>query len=173
MRTRTNTPPITSFRGDYAFLSNFHESPLHIGSVVYPTVEHAYQCLKVNQHLPGSVLERDRILHRRDALGAAGYTSPGSAKARGAVCPLRSGWEEAKLALMCALLRRKFSEHRDLRALLEATGDAILVEGNEHGDTYWGVCRGSGSNHLGHLLMLVRSRNWIEDHWGGRCLEEL
>ena len=36
------------------------------------------------------------------------------------------------------------------------TGDAILIEGNTWGDTYWGVCDGVGENRLGKLLMEVR-----------------
>jgi len=31
-----------------------------------------------------------------------------------------------------------------------------LIEGNTWGDTYWGVCRGRGSNNLGKLLMKIR-----------------
>jgi predicted NAD-dependent protein-ADP-ribosyltransferase YbiA (DUF1768 family) len=39
--------------------------------------------------------------------------------------------------------------------LLE-TGDAELIEGNDWGDTFWGVCGGKGNNFLGKLLMEVR-----------------
>jgi predicted NAD-dependent protein-ADP-ribosyltransferase YbiA (DUF1768 family) len=45
--------------------------------------------------------------------------------------------------------------------LLEATGEAVLIEGNRHGDDIWGcVWRNggwSGKNHLGRLLTEVRS----------------
>jgi predicted NAD-dependent protein-ADP-ribosyltransferase YbiA (DUF1768 family) len=32
-----------------------------------------------------------------------------------------------------------------------------LVEYNYWGDLYWGVCRGEGENHLGRILMEIRS----------------
>lgn len=60
-----------------------------------------------------------------------------------------------KLSVMRDLLIQKFT-HDDLKALLVATGDARLVEGNSWGDRYWGMCDGTGSNHLGQLLMEVR-----------------
>ena len=37
-------------------------------------------------------------------------------------------------------------------------GDQELVEGNEWGDVFWGVCKGVGDNHLGKLLMEFRER---------------
>ena len=37
-----------------------------------------------------------------------------------------------------------------------ATGNAVLVEKNDWGDTFWGVCSGKGENYLGRLLMQVR-----------------
>lgn len=46
-----------------------------------------------------------------------------------------------------------------LSEMLEATGDAELIEGNHWGDTFWGVCNGVGQNNLGKLLMAIRSEN--------------
>ena len=37
-----------------------------------------------------------------------------------------------------------------------ATGDRVLVEGNDWGDTYWGMCNGEGKNYLGKMLMSIR-----------------
>lgn len=42
------------------------------------------------------------------------------------------------------------------RVRLLATGSAELIEGNVWNDTFWGVCRGRGQNHLGRILMEVR-----------------
>ncbi len=44
----------------------------------------------------------------------------------------------------------------DLAQRLLATGDAELVEGNNWGDRFWGICRGEGRNELGKILMKVR-----------------
>ncbi len=44
---------------------------------------------------------------------------------------------------------RKFEEHADIRAVLLATGDAVIVE-NAPSDYYWGCgADGSGQNKLG------------------------
>ena len=56
---------------------------------------------------------------------------------------------------MYELLISKFSDP-GLRDKLIATGDAELIECNNHWDRYWGVCRGEGQNKLGKLLMKVR-----------------
>jgi len=56
-------------------------------------------------------------------------------------------------------LRQKFSDP-DLRNRLLATGDAELVEGTTWGDVTWGIDlnTGEGENHLGKLLMELRTR---------------
>ena len=51
----------------------------------------------------------------------------------------------------------KFRQHDELRSLLLGTGDAMLVEHTEN-DDYWGDGGdGTGANHLGRILMAVRS----------------
>jgi ribA/ribD-fused uncharacterized protein len=67
----------------------------------------------------------------------------------------RADWEAVKLEVMKEILRLKFSEP-SLREALLATGDAPLIEANTWNDTFWGVCRGRGQNHLGRLLEEVR-----------------
>lgn len=53
-------------------------------------------------------------------------------------------------------MRVKF-RNPELRDKLVATGDAEIVEGNWWGDKFWGVCRGVGENHLGKILMRIRT----------------
>jgi predicted NAD-dependent protein-ADP-ribosyltransferase YbiA (DUF1768 family) len=50
---------------------------------------------------------------------------------------------------MKELLKIKF-ENFELCKKLLATGEEELVEGNYWNDTYWGVCKGIGENHLGN-----------------------
>lgn len=57
---------------------------------------------------------------------------------------------------MRQLVTDKFTRSNELRRRLLATEDAELVEGNAWNDTFWGVCRGNGQNHLGRILMEVR-----------------
>lgn len=147
---RGNAVTIRSFRN--TFLSNFYglkpgEERLSIvfDGVAYPTVEHAYVAAKLTDL---ALREEVRLL-----------LNPGQVKSflkdRGLTeC---SGWEAMKLAVMEALVRQKFA-HPKLAAMLLATGDEELIEGNTWHDTYWGVDMdtGEGENHLGRILMRVR-----------------
>lgn len=133
---------IDSFRNGYAFLSNFYPSPVTYQGDLYPTVEHAFQAAKT--HNPQ---ERDKV---RLA------PTPTGAKRAGRRVDLRPDWEQVKLQVMASLLTQKFCDPT-LADLLALTGDQELVEGNTWGDRFWGVCKGTGHNHLGRLLMEVRA----------------
>lgn len=133
---------ITSFSGDHRFLSNFWPSPVTYQGVEYPTVEHAYQAAKTLD------------LDERKAI--AGVLTPSQAKRLGKTVHLREDWEQVKIGIMASLLRQKFSKASLCGSWLLATGDAVLVEGNRWGDTFWGACGGKGQNHLGKLLMQLR-----------------
>lgn len=61
------------------------------------------------------------------------------------------------LSVMETLVREKFTRHPALAAQLLATGDLELVERNHWRDTFWGICDGRGENHLGRILMKVRT----------------
>ena len=54
------------------------------------------------------------------------------------------------------LLKRKFAKGMPLANLLLETANDQLIEGNNWGDTEWGVCKGVGKNMLGKLLMQIR-----------------
>lgn len=134
---------IARFVGPHAFLSNFHPAKVRWAGTVFATVEHAYQAAKTKS-----------AIHR---LAIQQAESPGKAKQLGRRAPLRDGWDILRVNIMRDLLRRKFKPGSLLAAKLLATGSAQLVEGNHWGDYYWGVCRGTGSNMLGKLLMEVRA----------------
>lgn len=135
---------ISWFKGENAFLSNFHPSPVMYEGLEYPTVEHAFQAAKSL-----SPEEREPIRMAR---------TPTVAKRLGRRVTLRPGWDTARLQIMAMLVQQKFSSHPELRKQLLATGDAELVEGNTWNDTFWGVCRGKGQNYLGKILMQVRDQ---------------
>ena len=134
---------IDQFRGDHFFLSNFYLCPVKLDGVTYPSVEHAYQAAKTLHPV-----FRDMI---RDAI------RPQYAKRLGRSAPLREGWNDIRLDVMRELVWQKF-EIAELRQSLLATGSAELIEGNDWGDRFWGVCNGVGENHLGLILMNIRSR---------------
>ncbi len=136
-------PLISSFSGPYEFLSNFYPSPVTFEDVVYKTVEHAFQAAKA--------------LTPAERLPIVMAETAGQAKRLGRKLALRPGWDEMRIGMMRELLRLKFRSGSSLSEKLLATGDAELIEGNTWDDTFWGVCRGRGENHLGRLLMQVRS----------------
>ena len=133
---------ISEFKGQYRFLSNFYCSPVEFEGRLWRSVEHAYQAAK-----SGDDEVRDQVWR---------MFKPGDAKRFGRTIFLRHDWEEVKLGVMLRLLETKFSVD-PLRTSLLQTGDEELVEGNDWGDTFWGICRGQGQNHLGKMLMQVRS----------------
>lgn len=139
------TDKITSFREEYAFLSNFYPCQVTWEDETYPTVEHAFQAAKTHD-----VDERATI---RNARG------PVDAKRMGRRVSLRQDWDEVKVSVMETLIRDKFSDPR-LRDRLLSTGDAALIEGNTWGDRYWGIDirTGKGSNRLGRILESERTR---------------
>jgi N-glycosidase YbiA len=134
---------ITSFSGEFDFLSNFYPCKIEFEDEVYPSVEHAFQAAKTT-----SPSARQKILE-------AGTS--GKAKQIGRTVPLRPYWDLSKITYMREFLRQKF-EKPELRNALLATGDAEIIEGNNWNDTFWGVCKGKGLNHLGKLLMEIRSK---------------
>ena len=139
---------INKFKGEHEWLSNFYPCPISYRMVVYPSVEHAYQASKTLV-----LSERIRIKNTHYAGDAKKMGGP---KEKGGIVTLRPNWDGIKLQIMEYLLRQKFAIPA-LRDRLIATGSQELIEGNWWGDTFWGVCKGNGENHLGKLLMKIRS----------------
>lgn len=133
---------IDSFSGQFSFLSNFHGGPVTIGGFTFQTSEHAYQALKATNY--------------DDFMKVANCGSPGEAKRMGRKIAINPDWENCKVDTMRVVLVAKFSKPH-LRDLLASTNPSYLEEGNTWGDTFWGVCGGKGENHLGKLLMEIRS----------------
>lgn len=133
---------IDSFDGEFRFLSNFFPCVIWHDGIRYPTLEHAFQAAKTLDFA-----ERWRISQ---------LDTPGQAKRAGRNVQLRPDWLQVRRMVMQELLIQKFVLNAELRQRLKATGNARLIEGNTWGDTYWGVCRGVGENHLGYLLMALR-----------------
>jgi ribA/ribD-fused uncharacterized protein len=78
------------------------------------------------------------------------------AKKTGRFVILRSDWEEIKDEVMYQCVKDKFTRNPLLKQKLLDTKYEDLVEGNDHGDDYWGVFEGTGQNKLGKILMRVR-----------------
>ena len=133
-----------SFRGKYYFLSNFFPAPIIYDGLIYQNNEAAFQAQKTLEKTDRKVFTQ---------------LAPAEAKRRGRHVRLRDDWEEIKDGIMEEIVRAKFSQNPKLKAELLATGEAQLIEGNTWNDRYWGVDvrSGIGKNHLGKILMKVRS----------------
>lgn len=138
---------ITQFVGHHRFLSNFYVYPLHYDGTVWQTAEHAYQAAKT-----------DNDVSRKEIRKAA---TAAQAKYLGRHVRLRDDWNDVKRNIMLEIIRHKFKRGSLLAQQLMATGDAVLIEGNYHHDTYWGAVRTGdrwvGDNWLGKILMHVRA----------------
>lgn len=134
---------VLEFQGEYRFLSNFWPAAVVLDSFLYPSVEHAYQAAKtLNPEIRSKIRELPK---------------PGDAKRFAKMLQLRPDWKQVKLSVMEDLVRQKFFMNQFCREKLLETGEAELIEGNTWNDTFWGVCRGKGENHLGKILMKVRA----------------
>lgn len=135
---------IAEFKDEYEWLSNFYPVTVTYDQVVYPSVEHAYQAAKTMD------LEIRKHILTLTQGQAKRYMAANKHE-------YRLGWQAMKLDVMFNLVYQKFSSHAELKELLLATGNQILIEGNTWHDTFWGKCRGIGENWLGIILMRVRT----------------
>ena len=149
---------INSFRGQYAFLSNFSAAKTMFEGMEYPTAEHAFQAAKA---LPvDKIIVFDQEVSTRAFI--RDFASPTDAKQYGKTIKIRENWSGIRDSVMFIILMSKFSNPK-LKTALLVTGDAQLVEGNWWHDCYWGACECPRCserpkvNRLGQLLMLVRA----------------
>lgn len=127
----------------YDFLSNFYMATVRFDGKLYPSVEHAYQASKTLDNISREIIRKAK--------------TPSDAKKLGQGLEIRTDWHDVRLDIMRSLIREKF-ENPFLRPLLLSTGDAALILNNKWNDKFWGICRGTGENWLGKILMEERNR---------------
>lgn len=132
---------IDSFRGRYAFLSNFYHAPFTFQGMNFSNSEAAFQSQKSTD---------PNVQKMFCSLDAS------QAKRLGRRVILRDGWDNMRLDVMYDVCLAKFSQHPNLKQMLLDTGDAYLEEGNTWNDKFWGTCNGVGENNLGKTLMRIR-----------------
>lgn len=155
---------ITSFKGHYAFLSNFNHTAFSYGGHGWPTAEHAFQAGKATNPYDFQQVKQ------------AG--SPRDAKRIGRTIPCREDWEQVKRELMLSILLAKFSDP-DLRHQLVATMPAMLIEGTADRakpDLYWGAVPfnyhtwPAGSAGAAPIFQADDHSVWVGGNWLGRLL---
>jgi ribA/ribD-fused uncharacterized protein len=140
--------PITSFTGEFRFLSNFWvcSNSFQYRGRNWITTEQAYQAAKLkpeHEHL-ADLMDDDKI-------------SPSKAKRIGKEIDIREDWNVVRLAVMININRLKYENNPDLMQMLLDTKGRELIEGNNWGDTFWGQSPlGNGRNELGKILMGIR-----------------
>lgn len=135
---------IDSFRGDNEFLNNGFPCNIEFDNSIYPSLEHAFQAAKTND-----------LVARANIRAAA---TAADAKAIGKSVAIVADWDQKRLDVMASLIRQKFTNNLDLKLKLLMTGTQDLVQGGMRRDRFWGVdTKGVGENHLGKILMTVRS----------------
>lgn len=146
----TDTSPILEFQGEYRFLSNFIECQVIYDGDRYPSVENAYQAAKCEY-------SNDR---KQFQTCTAGY-----AKQLGRTVKMIPCWNKVKLNVMYGLLEQKFRQAKFGQMLLD-TNERHISEGNRWDDGFWGINlhTGKGLNHLGNMLMKLRSE--LESEYG-------
>lgn len=137
---------VLGFFGAFRFLSNFHPCRVRMrDGIEYPSSEHAYMAQK----------SLDMEVRRY----VASLEKGADAKRFGSAMELRADWDVARVPAMAEALDSKFDPglNQDLAQALVDTYPLKLVESNDWGDRFWGVCDGEGLNNLGSELMRVRS----------------
>jgi ribA/ribD-fused uncharacterized protein len=137
---------ITSFQGEYRFLSNFWPCNFTYAGFEWNSSEHAYQAMKKQD------IEYWNQIRSKTA---------GGAKKLGSKVEKDASFNSNRINYMRSILVAKFYQNPDLLEKLQATAPHDLIEGNSWGDVFWGQCPiGTGSNHLGKLLMELRDTNF-------------
>ena len=153
---KVNQSKVEVFAGGYHFLSNFYQRPIPYRGLEFKSGEHLFNALKTTDIT--------------EALWVMNAELPGEAKSRGRRVTLKPNWDETeRFKAMRSTIGAKFLYDFVLREQLLETGDAYLEEGNTWHDQVWGnclcsrpSCQSPGQNHLGKLLMELRSdiRKW-------------
>jgi ribA/ribD-fused uncharacterized protein len=136
-------PAIVEFKDEYCWLSNFWPAPIIWEGRTYPSAEHAYQASKSD----------DPVWKET----CATTESPGMIKKMSRLIRIKPDWDLIKIQTMRKILEIKF-QHPDLKKKLRYTHFRLLFEGNNWGDTFWGVDLKTfkGTNTLGIILSEIR-----------------
>jgi len=155
--SRNRRPKILFYNKNepYYGFTNFSPHSVMYRGKRYPTSEHLFQSLKFT-HKPG-LMEHIRTCDPRPSVA---FT-----EARRFAHEVRPDWKHDNINAMDLALYHKFTQHRDLRRELLATGDAELIE-NSDKDPFWGCgADGKGRNELGKALERLRRQLRGQGGW--------
>lgn len=145
---------ITSFRGEYGFLSNFTwlTNSIEFNGYQFQSVEAAYMAAK-------SLYQKNNTVDIHKWISYCAYihiNKQSEMKKNSYQLSLNEQWDIDKIKIMHNLVSQKFNNNSDLCEKLLNTGNRLIIENNHWNDRFWGVCKGKGQNMLGRILMDVR-----------------
>lgn len=150
---------IERFIDQYRWLSNFWEVEIEYEGIKYPSVEHYYVALKINEPQTFEVNDKPKKFNVQEAREfVSKLETPGKAKKLGKEeVTERKDWNDIKISIMEYGLKQKYSQEPFRTQLIE-TGDILIQEGNTWNDQEWGVNidTGEGKNILGKMIMKIR-----------------
>ncbi len=142
-----NTLPLEIF---YIYFSPYTAHAIEINGVLYPTVEHAYQCARYTDK---NII--DEIIKATSPVKAWQT----STKYKHLQIPEFKN-DEYKLNIMKNLMRLKMEQHDEVRQALIDSGDLQIVKHivtYPPGDGFWDDgTDGRGLNHIGKMWMEIR-----------------
>lgn len=134
----------------YIYFSPYTSHAIEVDGIVYPTVEHAYQCQRYTDQ---KIIEE--IIKARSPVKAWET----STKYKHLQIPEFKS-SDHKLKIMKMLMRLKAEQHEEVRRALIDSGDLKIVKHivtYPPGDGFWDDGEdGNGLNHIGKMWMEIR-----------------
>lgn len=159
------------FKNEKRFLSNMFECKIFMDekyqeefpmfvfdNQIYSSSEHLYQSLKSNNIFYKEFIRKLNKPTDTKKYGGSIYKETETLfDEKTDLFFLREDWDKVKISAMELCLKLKFTQNEELKQKLLNTKNEYIEERNSWYDTFWGTCKGKGENHLGKLLMSLRS----------------
>ncbi|GBG75984.1 hypothetical protein CBR_g21226 [Chara braunii] len=150
----------------YGALSNYSPHPILMTDergqkILWRSVEHYYQAAKFCHSAEPVAAAAVQAIMSAGSPEEASWIGRRLERQRPDLLP--PNWSAVKLEVMYSALQCKFTAHEMPRTMLLSTMGTVLVEMSPP-DRFWGSGRdGQGNNHLGRLLMKLRSELTLDD----------
>lgn len=133
---------IAFYEQKHYWLSNFSSFQVFYKDRLWPTSEHAYQAMKLEDELFQEIVRHQTSAHAAMTLART--------------LPRRADWDDIKIGVMLEICRAKLEQHPYIQTSLMKTGNRVLVEASPI-DSFWGWGPDrKGRNELGKVWMELR-----------------